>query len=124
MAKIPIAAATGILGAVLLGQSSCGRKECEDAVNICRIDRGSQTKASSSTADSVGALKKALAQTVAKVQWPVESSEYPVGWRTSEVGKTGKPNESREVSRQTRRPEPASHAPGTGGTASRKRYPG
>jgi hypothetical protein len=100
MSEMRTALAWIFVGFLVLANSACEHKDCDEAMNICRADFGNQPKAAQTQVDSMDGLKTALARLQARVQWPSEAFGKPLARSASEVdrdgvGKTAKSHQDR-----------------------------
>ena len=91
MGRTGIALAWAFAAALVVADSACGHKECDDALKICRADFGNRIQAPPTQMLSMGGLKTALARLHAKVPWPTEVAGDPSGgaMRKIDRGKAG-----------------------------------
>ena len=89
MSRTRIALAWAFAAALVLTNSACEHKTCDEALRICRADFGNERKVPRPQVAGMDGLKTALARLQAKVPWPTEGPTDPLTTRSSKVDKDG-----------------------------------
>jgi hypothetical protein len=89
MSRIQMALAWAFAAALVLTNSACEHKACDEALKICRADFGNERKATRPQVTNMDGLKTALTHLQAKVPWPTEGPADPLTTRSSKVDKDG-----------------------------------
>lgn len=89
MSRIRIAPAWAFIGALVLANSACEHKGCDEVLKICRADFGNEPEAPQTQSTSRDDLKTTLGRLEARVQWPTEALGSTYARRASKVERHG-----------------------------------